>query len=212
VAHADVIHLDSSPGLNTSAGVTTVAVTPDPWWEPNSPVNPGDPTDNLAVWISYEATGWGDSQFQPTEGTTPVVTVFDSFDSGAGTLFLNVWADDTAAVILDGQFLFQPVFTQTICSGQPIGCRAQDDGVIDVPIAAGEHELDFVLYQVGTGTTSLANPFGLLFTGTAPADPPPPDPVPEPKAWLLLGSILLLIAASRFVRWKRAGVGAEKSA
>jgi len=184
--------------------VTTVAITPDPWWEPNNPVNPGDPTDTSALWISYGDTGYGGSQFQPTEGTTPVVTVTDTFDSGAGTLFLDVWADDTADVLLDGQYLAHAVFTQSICSGQSIGCRAQDDGVFDVPISAGEHTLDFVLYQVGTGTDTYSNPFGLLFTGTAPADPPLEplvNPVPEPKAWLLLGTGLLAIVASRSMKW-----------
>jgi len=187
--------------------MTTVAITPDPWWQPGGPANPGDPTDHSAVWISYEATGWGDGQFQPTEGTTPVVTVSDTFNSGAGMLILDVWADDTAAVILDGQYLWNAVFTQSICSGQPIGCQSQDGGVFNIPIAAGEHELDFVLYQVGTGTTTSTNPFGLLFTGTAPADPPNDTPlypqvvgpVPEPKAWILLGTILLVMAAYRLI-------------
>jgi len=201
VASADLLLLDSGPGLLTSFGTTTVAITPHPWWEPNNPVNPGDSGDSSAVWISFADTGYGGTHFQPTEGTTPVVTVFDTFSSDAGMLSLNVWADDTADVILDGTYLANAVFTQSVCSGQAIGCLPSDDGVINVPIGAGEHTLEFVMYQVGTATDTYSNPFGLLFTGTAPADPP--APVPEPTSWLLLGTTLGLVAFLKF-RSKRA--------
>ena len=97
------------------------------------------------------ATGYGDSQFQPYQGTTPVVTVFDTFDSGAGTLHLNVWADDTADVLLDGSYLAHAVFTQSICSGQPIGCQPQDAGVFNLPIAAREHSPVFRALPGGNG-------------------------------------------------------------
>jgi len=201
VASADLLLLDSAPGLLTSFGSTTVAITPHPFWEPNNPVNPGDPNDTSAVWISYEDNGYGGSQFQQTEGTKPVVTVFDTFSSDPGMLTLDVWADDTADVILDGTYLAHAVFTQSVCSGQAIGCQPQDDGVFNVPIGAGQHTLQFVMYQVGTGTDTYSNPFGLLFTGTAPADPP--SPVPEPASWLLLGTTFGLAAFLKF-RPKRA--------
>lgn len=186
MVRADVIDLDSGAGLQTNLpGIETVTVTPDPLWQPNNPQNPGDPNDTSAVWISDGESGYGDSQFQPYEGTTPVVTVIDNFQSGQGLLQLNVWADDTADVILDGTYLAYAKFTQSICSGQPIGCRPQDDGQFSVPLTAGNHELEFVMYQVGTGSDTTSNPFGLLFTGTAPS------PVPEPATALPLACALI---------------------
>src|ERR1035438_6335533 len=96
MASAATIAIDSQQGLFTSfASVETVAIEPHSLWEPNNPVNPGDATDQAAVWISYADTGIGGTHFQPAEGTTPVVTIFDTFTSGAGMLTLNVWADDT---------------------------------------------------------------------------------------------------------------------
>ncbi len=206
VASADMLTLDSQVGLQTSLGTSTVAITPHPLWQPNNPINPGDPTDNSAVWISFADTGYGGRQFQPFEGTTPVGSVFQSFLSNSGFLTLNVWADDSADVLLDGNYLAHAAFTQSICSGQPIGCRPQDDGVFYVPIGAGPHQLQFVLYQVGTGTNTTSNPFGLLYTGTVPKDPPgenPLNPVPEPASasLLLLGAILL--SAGRIKKYKK---------
>lgn len=189
VARADVVELDSMAGLPTSIqGTDTVTITPHPLWEPNHPQNPGDASDYSAVWISDMQSGYGDSQFQPYEGQTPVVDVFDNFSSGAGLLHLDVWADDTADVILDGDYLAHAVFTQSICSGQPVGCRPEDDARLSAYVSAGNHTLEFVLYQVGTGTDSTSNPFGLLFAGEAPS------PVPEPNTVLPIGVLLIGLA------------------
>ena len=125
-------------------------------------------------------------------------------------LLLNVWADDSADVLLDGVYLYHAQFTQSICAGQAIGCRPGDLGVINTPLTAGNHTLAFVLYQVGTGTDTFSNPFGLLFTGTAPADPPIGILIatPEPSSIVLLGTLGLIgaILLKRRGRWGRTGV------
>jgi hypothetical protein len=191
-ASASTIVLDSHAGLQTSKGVTTVAITPQqPAWQPNHPVNPGDPTDTSAIWISYAETGWGDPVFVAYGGQTPVFSVYDSFVSGEGRLLLKVWADDSAGVFLDGVLIKAPLFTQSTCSGAPIGCRPQDAGVFDLPIQAGPHTLTFDVYQTGTGTNTTSNPLGLLFTGTAPEGI---QPTPEPVSFLLIGSGLIATA------------------
>jgi hypothetical protein len=110
-------------------------------------------------------------------------------------------------VLLDGSYLIHAVFTQNTCSGQAIGCRPKDVGKIVTPLSAGSHTLEFVLYQVGKGTDTTTNPFGLLYTGTAPAAPvtqpttdnplaplytgtAPVALVPEPASGLLFGAVM----------------------
>ena len=191
--------LDSQAGLRTcvdklapthSAGVTagcdnfTVQIATNPAWEPVGPTP--------AVWISYDLTGQDQSVFQPYGGNTAADVVFQVFQPiAAGNTFfhLQVWADDTAGVYLDGNPLWAPVFTQSTCSGQPIGCRPEDGETFDIPIdPTTGHELRFDVYQVGTGENTHDNPMGLLFTGYA--DPPVPA-VPEPGSILLLATVLL---------------------
>lgn len=185
-AEAALVQIDSKAGLATSAGPSTVAITPHPLWQSNNP------SGSSAVWISYKDSGYGGSQFQPYLGTTPVVSIFDSFTSGAGLFTLNVWADDTAEVFLDGVSLISPKFTQSSCSGQPIGCLPDDAGVFSLAIGAGFHTLEFVLYQVGTGTDTNSNPFGLLYSGTAPG-----AEAPEPAAFVLTGIGLAAVGLLR---------------
>lgn len=188
-SYASVIHLDSAPGLFNSITGATVAITPHALWQQNNPVNPGDSSDNAAVWISYALTGYGDSSFQPPNGTDSVMSVIQSFTSAAGLLNLKVWADDTAEVLLDGVSIFAPKFTQSVCSGQPIGCRPEDGGVISSSLTAGDHQLEFRVFQVGTGGDSSSNPFGLLYTGTAPERAN--ASAPEPGTIALSGLVLL---------------------
>src|ERR1051326_1126445 len=95
---AGVIDLDSTAGLLNSVTPATVTITPHPLWQPNNPVNPGDPTDTSAVWISYDATGYGDAVYQPPSNV--LISFFQPFTSGNGFLTLNVWADDTAEGLL----------------------------------------------------------------------------------------------------------------
>ena len=192
LASANMITIDSVAGMTTSmSGINTVAITPHPAWEGQNPVNPGDPTDTSAVWISYADTGFGGLTFQPYMGMTPVVTIYEDFTALADSkLRLNVWADDTATVKLDGTSLMDAQFTNTTCSGQPIGCVPTDVGDITANISAGSHELAFTLFQTGNGGDTTSNPFGVLFTGTV-------DPTPEPGTCLLVGGCLLVAGLVR---------------
>lgn len=187
MAHASTINLDSRPGLANTLTAGTVAIALHPAWQLNHPVNPGNAGDISAVWISYALTGYVDPVFSPELGTTPVVSIFQDFTSGAGSLLLRVWADDTAEVLLDGVSLIAPKFTQSTCSGQPIGCMPDDAGLLSSGLTAGAHQLEFKLFQVGSGTDTKGNPFGLLYTGTATA------PAPEPGSLELTGSVLLAV-------------------
>jgi hypothetical protein len=205
VAAASTIPIDSQQGLFTSFDdMATVAIAPHPAWQPNHPINPGDPGDRSAIWISFADTGYGGTYFQPGAGASPVATIFETFRSGAGMLTLYVWADDTAGVLLDGNLLMPAVFTQSTCSGQPIGCRSEDYGAIRAALSEGPHMLSFVIYQVGTGLDSYSNPLGLLFTGTAPA-PTWVDnfaaaadaSAPEPATWGMIAGGLAVLAWMR---------------
>jgi hypothetical protein len=204
-AAASTVYIDSQAGLPTTVGNrTTVAIQTHSAWQPNHPINPGDPNDQSALWISYAATGFGDAVFVPYGGTAPVGSILYTFVSGAGTLRLNVWADDTAGVLLDGStYLALPVFSQSICSGAPIGCRPEDAGQLTAQLTAGTHTLQFDLYQTGTGSTTFSNPLGLLFTGTAPGPDEVIQDAPEPVSFWLTGSAL--IAAAVLTRRRRSG-------
>jgi hypothetical protein len=165
------------PFLSGCGNYLTVPIGTNPAWEPAGP--------NPPMWISYADTGQGGANFQPFGGATEADVVFSVFQPiRAGNTFFHllVWADDTAGVYLDGVQLKAPVFTQSTCSGQPIGCRPEDVGAFDLAISLGPHELRFDVYQVGDGKDSTANPMGLLYEGYA---------VPEPGSILLLGTVLL---------------------
>lgn len=182
---AGTIDLDSTAGLNvyvypTGQNGSTVAVAPHPVWKPDHPVNPGDPADHSAVWISYADTGYQGANFQPYMSNSAVMRVWQTFVSGAGLLTLKVWADDTAAVALDGVVLSAGAFTPLERTGQYTGFRELTYGQISTPILAGTHTLTLDVFQVGTATNTTLNPFGVLFTGTAPG---PADPLRSRHPW-----------------------------
>jgi hypothetical protein len=174
-------------------GVTTtgktVTITPDlpAYWEPNNPTNPGDSGDTTAVWIGAVESGYGDPTFVPSQ-TTPVYEITDTFTSTAGTLLLDVWADDSVNVYLNGSLLPPPGTPNqgSICSGQPASCQPMEDGVFTGNVLNGSNTLTFDVYQTGTGTDTTSNPTGLLFTGTVST--------PEPASVAILLAMLVGVA------------------
>ena len=152
----------------------------------------GDADLDGAMWISYANTGVGGDTLAPLAGTTTIFTVIETFEANVGDMLnLNVWADDTAGVFIDGISLFSPNFTQNICANGSIGCEPDEFGNFSYTFnTSGTHSLSFEVYQVGTGTNPDVNPFGLLYSGTLTS-------VPEPSVLALLGLGLLGIGLIR---------------
>lgn len=144
-------------------------------WQPNNP------NGNGAAWISYADTGPSGSTLAPPSGTTVVMTITETFFANIGDkLYLDVWADDTAEVFIDGVSVFAPNFTQSTCANGAIGCEPGENAMISHTFTtAGTHTVDFDVFQVGTGTTNASNPFGLLYSGNVET--------PEPLSLMLMG-------------------------
>jgi hypothetical protein len=164
---------------------SAVAITPHSAWQANNPGGSG------AVWISYANTGVGGSTLAPQagsatnpSGTAIIMTVTETFTAGIGaTLAMQIWADDTARVLIDGVELIAANFSQGTCASGSIGCEPGEFGLINhIFTTDGEHTLAIELFQVGNGTSPSDNPFGVLYAGTLTAA------VPEPGTLALFGA------------------------
>ena len=177
-------------GIPLGGGICPVQVIDaHPLWQP------AQPQGSAAVWISYHDTGYGGTTLAPWHFTDPLMTITESFFAGVGsTLTLEVWADDTARVRIDGTDVFAPNFHQHICADGVIGCEPGEQGaILHTFISPGLHTIAFDVFQIGTGTTTTANPFGLLYAGEVQEGVQAGEQgrvqgVPEP------GTILLLLA------------------
>ncbi|HEX7035398.1 MAG TPA: PEP-CTERM sorting domain-containing protein [Pseudomonadales bacterium] len=152
-------------------------------WQPNNPNGQG------AEWISYADTGAAGSTLAEAPGgivENPLMfvrEVLEGITAGA-RLVMDLWADDTAQVDLrfdDGSgfeggllhSLLTPDFSQDTCAAGPTGCEPEDRAHFeytfteeDIAALNGASVfLYFTTFQVGTGTTNAANPFGLLYSG-----------------------------------------------
>jgi hypothetical protein len=137
------------------APCSVVLINPNPSWESNNPNGRG------AAWISFGDTGTPGSESPPSSRTEPIMTISERFEAKIGDrLAIDIWADDTAEVFLDGASIFKANFSQDICAAGPIGCEPGENGRIEYVFEeTGEHTLSFDVYQVGGG------PFGLMYSG-----------------------------------------------
>ncbi len=166
-----------------SCSGTTVAIDAHPLWMDASLTTP------LANWVSYADTGYGGAVLAPRAGSginpdghTPIIDITESFIGQAGTPFsLRLWADDTLDVYLNGLLVRSAVFGQNICADGPIGCEPNEYWDLNGLSTGGIDTIRMVAYQVGTGSDSSSNPFGVLYSGSYTE-----QSVPEPATLSLL--------------------------
>ena len=135
------------------------------------------------------------SASNPT-GQTPIMEIIETFTGAAGApLNVRFWADDTLAVFLNGVQVKAPVFGQDTCANAPIGCEPNEFWDLISTTTGGLDTLRLVAYQVGTGTDTSSNPFGVLYSGGY-ADPAG-QTVPEPVTLSLIGAGLMGLGVRR---------------
>jgi hypothetical protein len=160
-----------------------VVITPHPAWEPNRASG--------ALWVSHRDTGFGGVPQAVNDSVFPTAYFWEVFNlTSLSDVDINVWADDTAKVVINGKTLIEPNFTQGTCAIGAVGCEPGD--VFSYRISASDLKLgrnEFIVsaYQTGGDT------FGVMYEASA---------VPEPGTYALMGLGLTAIGVVRKYRRK----------
>jgi hypothetical protein len=197
VAKADTQTLDSSAATSnnsvalglTNAGATQAIVGNAAWAAPLAG----------SSWISFTTTGdTSNSNFYTVPNGT-AVTFEQTFTLNGiiTSAFLDVLADDTTSVVINGTSLYAPNLTGSYptCSSIEIGCLTSTEGVFHTAqllpylISNGVNTLDFTVYQ------KAGSSFGLDYAGaiTTATDTDRKVNTPEPGTMLMLGMGLCVL-------------------
>ena len=179
------------------AGFSATSTTPSSGIGSSFTLNPGTvwlaPVAN-STWVGYASTAGPVGTVNPALGYYTFTTNFTATASTyAGTL--NIMADDTAEVILNGSVLvpFTTLGGDTHCEDTGVTCSSVDTIALSgLSLLAGTNAntLTFVVRQAGNEATG--DPSGLDFDATLTSPSGPGGAVvPEPSTLMLLGTGLV---------------------
>jgi PEP-CTERM motif-containing protein len=146
-------------------------------------------------WVSYTTSGsTGAGFFSPANGTAVTFSETFSLSGPVTSAYLDVLADDTATVILNGVTIYNANLggSYPTCSSLPIGCLTPTEGMFNTAQLApylnddGSNTLSFVVYQ------EAGSSFGLDYAGGVTVK------TPEPGSLLLLGAAFAGLALLKF--------------
>jgi hypothetical protein len=175
----------------TGTSPTSLGTLSSPGSSKTYALNPGSVWASAlsnSTWVGEASTAGPGGSVNPAYGYYEFSTTFDA-TAGTYSGVLNVLADDTVEVILDGTVLvpFGALGNDSTCAQYPTGCLTSTETSLllsDLTLDAS-NTLEFIVEQAGNVAGSPgSDPSGVDFNANL-------TPTPEPGTLFLLGSGLL---------------------